>query len=185
MHVMIDIETMSTRTDAAVFQIGAMAFEFKSGGKVFNSKAFSSWVNLQSSIDAGLHIDPSTIAWWMQQDNNVRADAAVGMQYGPGLGVALKDLDEWVMKEFEVPWDVVEGVWAKPITFDLTILTTAYNRLGRDIPWNWRAGRDLRTLFHLAGGEPQMMFGGVAHSAVDDCEHQICQLQMALQQMGS
>lgn len=182
---MIDIETMSTRTDAAVFQIGAMGFEFASGGKVYNSKPFEAYISLQSSLDAGLHVDPATIAWWMQQDDGVRTDAAIGLQYGISLDDALSGLDEWMMQDFEIPWDTVEGIWAKPITFDLTILTSAYQKLGREVPWNWRNGRDLRTLFHLAGGEPQMMFDGRPHSAVDDCEHQICQLQMAVQQMGS
>ena len=186
MHVMIDIETMSTQANASIFQIGAMAFEFASGGKVYNSKGFQSWINLQSSLDAGLDINASTVAWWMTQDKNARMDASVGMQYGPSLSVALDGLDRWISDRFDGEnWETVEGIWAKPITFDITILTSAYQALGRETPWHWRSARDLRTLFHCAGGEPGMMFEGTPHNALDDCEHQICQLQMALQQMGA
>ena len=47
MDVMLDLETLGTRPDAAIIQIGAVLFEPRSGGMVLNGKAFSMHVLVQ------------------------------------------------------------------------------------------------------------------------------------------
>ena len=79
LEVMLDLETMSTSSSAAIVSIGAVKFDphGKIGdfGDPANAeyKPFYCTVELTSCIDAGLHVSGSTIEWWLKQEN----DAAV------------------------------------------------------------------------------------------------------------
>src|ERR1035437_5938474 len=62
-HIMLDLETMSTRANAAIVSIGAVKFTFESG----MTDEFLINVDPISCHKKGLHIDPSTIEWWKTQ----------------------------------------------------------------------------------------------------------------------
>src|SRR5690348_4173144 len=55
--VMVDIETLSTRYDAAILSIGAVAFDRKTG---ILGPQFLICIDPRSTQDAGLHIDAGT-----------------------------------------------------------------------------------------------------------------------------
>lgn len=186
MHVMMDLETLATSPDAAVFQIGAVAFELRSGGKVYNgAKAFNQWVSARSCQSIGMAVDPRTVAWWMDQVPDARIPAAKGMTEGVHIAEALNALEVWPLETFEVSWAAVEGVWAHPSVFDVPILSLAWSRFGQKPPWDRRRVYDTRTVYLLAGGQPEVESIGVSHDAVNDCERQICQLQKAMAVLGN
>ena len=62
-HVVLDLETLSTRSNAAIVSIGAVAIENLEVVDEF-------YVNVDPSTckEAGLHIDPLTVEWWAEQD---------------------------------------------------------------------------------------------------------------------
>lgn len=174
MHVMIDLETLSTRTDAAIVQIGAVLFEPVSGGKVRNDRPFNRHVLVQ---DGAGSIDNGTLAWWLQQPNARDMGKALEADAVP-LAQALQDLVEWPMKAMELEWSAIGGVWAKPADFDLAILKTAFARFGTTPPWDRRATRCARTLFEVSGGEPSIDWTGLRHhDAFDDALGQAMQVQ--------
>jgi exodeoxyribonuclease VIII len=123
---MIDLETLATRVDAAIIQIGVAAFNDK---EVVKSHL---WY-----VEPAGYVDPMTVSWWFDQIskgvlNPMRSDRAVP------LTDALKDLRSR-MKE-------VDTVWAHRSSFDIPILTLAYERSGVPLPWSHKMVRDTVTI---------------------------------------
>lgn len=168
---MLDLETLSTRTDAAIIQIAARAFDPQTGelGAVFDVYV----------RDSAGHVGVQTVAWWMQ-----RGAAAYNMGaklIGPDAESergALRLFTYWL--EAHAP--ACEALWSHGATFDIPLLAAAYGRHGLGVPWYYRAPRDTRTLYALApGGVPALPKDPAReHCAVYDCEYQISQVCAAL-----
>ncbi len=61
-HVMIDLETMGNKPGCAILSLGAVDFgQDKDKRWLMGDKTFYRELNLQSCIDAGLHIDTSCL----------------------------------------------------------------------------------------------------------------------------
>lgn len=177
MHVMLDLETLGVRPDAAIIQVGAVLFEAKSGGKILNGKGFNDHVLLQ---DGAGTVDHGTVAWWLLNRSSEAMGNALSTKANP-LNYVLEKFLMWPKDAADLSWDAIEGVWSKGADFDLPILQSAYARLGMIVPWNMRAGRCVRTLFALTGGEPEIDWTGMAqHDAFDDAVGQAMQVQKAM-----
>lgn len=177
MDIMIDLETLSTRPDAAIIQIGAVLFEPVSGGKILNDKGFNSYTLIQ---DGAGSIDNSTLAWWLQEKSAAKMGAELEHK-AVSLGEALKAFVEWPMNTKGIYWNDITGIWAKPADFDFPILRMAFNRFGLDAPWNRHATRCAKTLFHAVGKTPDIDWTGfIYHDALDDAIGQAMQVQKAM-----
>jgi len=62
-NIMVDLETMSTRSHAAICSIGAVKFE---GKEILDT--FYCTVDIKSCKDAGMHISKDTVKWWSEQN---------------------------------------------------------------------------------------------------------------------
>lgn len=177
MHVMIDLETLGTRPDAAIIQIGAVLFEPVSGGKILNGKGFNKHVLVQDGTGT---VDHGTIAFWLQEASAKKMGEALEKR-ADSLHEVLEAFTSWPELEADLDWKTVGGVWANPSDFDLPILKSAYARFGSDVPWDRRATRDARTLFELVGGRPEIDWTGMTpHDAFDDAVGQAMQVQKAI-----
>ena len=160
-HVMIDIETMGTKSFSSIISIGAVEFDIESGktGRVFYCN-----VDLQSCIDAGLVMDADTVIWWMKQSELARSKLIDGGALK--LKEALSRFSEFIKSD--------NKVWGNSARFDLGLLENAYSKLGMDVPWKFWNERDVRTLvsFHPDVNK-NLAFEGIQHDALDDCKHQI------------
>jgi len=136
-QVMIDIETMSTASDAAIISIGAV--KFNTMGEV--REAFSVNVSLQSSIDLGLRVDGATVYWWLVQSEAARLALT---ESKVSISAALVSLSNWLGKDSKHI-----KVWSNGADFDLPILTTAYKLADIKLPWAYRNTRCYRTLKSL------------------------------------
>lgn len=163
-HVMIDLETMSTEYNAAIVSVGGVAVK---NGEVL--RTFESTVTLQSSIDAGLHISASTIAWWMQQSDHARK----ALQGGTELRKVLESLNAWA-EPLKDP-----RVWGNGATFDNVILRNAYNVVGLEPFWKYKHDRCYRTFKDLVDPQRRLLprEGDTAHTALADAVDQMCHLQ--------
>ena len=187
-HVMLDLETLSLRSDACIVQIAAVAFDIETGEL---GPRFNAYVNESCLVGAKVgHIDVSTVGFWMRQ------------KFAPTLGASITDEDEQrnlydALGEFD-QWfanlaedtceagasSVVEtaeeiSLWSHGAGFDIPILAEAYNRaLIGEVPWHYRAPRDTRTLFAVApGGMPKPPKAEAReHDAQYDCEYQLTQV---------
>ncbi len=177
MHVMIDVETLGTRTDAAIMQIGAVFFEPVSGGKILNGdKAFNRFITFQDGVGS---IDHGTLCFWLQEKSAARLGENL-QKNSMTLAEALQEFMQWP-KTIDMTWENIQGVWAKPANFDLSIITSAFAKFGMQPPWDHRKTRCARTLFEITGGEPEIDWTGfVHHDALDDAVGQAMQVQKAI-----
>ena len=177
MDVMIDLETLGTRPDAAIIQIGAVLFEPLFGGKILNGKGFNRHVLVQ---DGGGTIDHGTVCFWLAEKSAAKMAEELSTK-ADFLGHVLQAFVDWPVKAHDLSWEAITGVWASPSDFDIPIMKSAFARTGMSVPWDRRATRDARTLFNLVGGRPEIDWAGfVAHDAYDDAVGQAMQVQKAM-----
>ncbi|MCW5720751.1 MAG: 3'-5' exoribonuclease [Devosia sp.] len=154
MDISIDIETLGTRPGSVILSVGAVAFDRTEG---LIGQSYYSAINLNDSLGAGMAIDGPTLLWWLDQEDAARREAFAGHQ-------ALTDV-LFALRKFVTDVDP-EFIWAKPPSFDITLLEYAYAAVNIPVPWQHRQPRDCRTLFHLTGAvQPEF---GTAHHALDD-----------------
>lgn len=179
-QIMIDLETMSTSPNAAIIQLGAVAFDLTAPiADTFDpATMFERTVALTSSLLAGGQVDPDTVAWWRRQA--LEAQAAVTL-HGEPLAIVLKEFTAW--------YDAlgkVEGVYAHGAAFDVPVLDSAYRALGLTVPWRYTAVRDTRTLYALATDLAgwQRPRRTTAHTALADAVAQAEDVQSAYQALA-
>lgn len=136
-NVMVDIETLGTKSTSVVLSIGAVEFDERQLGREFYRR-----VNIDSCIKHGLTVDGRTIEWWMDQSEEARTM----FQYASiDLATALREFSETFSFEGEV--------WANGVSFDMPILENAFHAVGLPIPWLYYNVRDYRTVKYLAPRE--------------------------------
>jgi hypothetical protein len=143
MEVMLDLETLGTTPGSVILSIGAAAFDLYKG---FQGRTFHAHLVLQTQLDIGMSVSGPTIQWWLGQEEMARHAQTTAKRIQPFE--ALDALGLW-LKSTRVRDD--EGIWAHGLNFDLPIIEALYFRLNIAPPWSYRAGRDTRTLFGLAG----------------------------------
>lgn len=158
--VMLDLETMGNSSNSAIIAVGAVKFDIALG--VYES--FYHVVDLQSSVNIGLEIDPSTVMWWMKQSDQARAAFD---RKGDTIDVVLQRFSEWLGPDAEV--------WGNGASFDNAILSTAYRKLGEEQPWKFWNDRCYRTVKALNPGI-KMARSGTYHNALDDATSQALHL---------
>lgn len=165
MKIMLDLETLSTRSNAAVVAIGAAAFD-RTGVSEYQ---FYRVITPRSAEKAGLHISSDTFAWWCAQSDTARslfADKAA-----IALPEALHEFSAWCNKV------KVDEMWGNGSDFDNVILSSAYEAVEAWRPWKHDQNRCYRTLKAMVSPEVQNAlwnkhFVGVHHHALDDAVRQ-------------
>ncbi len=80
-HIMVDLETMGKKHNAPIVAIGAVVFDPATGSI---GESFYKVVCLESSVNWGAVIDPSTVIWWLKQSSEARSaivnDDAIPLQ---------------------------------------------------------------------------------------------------------
>lgn len=170
-HVMVDLETMGKKHNAPIVAIGAVVFDPATGSI---GESFYKVVCLESSVNWGAVIDPSTVIWWLKQSSEARSaivnDDAIPLQD------ALLQFREFVS-------DNVAGgskkaqVWGNGASFDNSILRSSYDCIAEDYPWEYWNDRDVRTMVELGQAisfapKTTIPFEGARHNALADAIHQ-------------
>ncbi len=178
MHIMLDIETLSTDPHAVVLSIGAVAFSVQDG------LAPIQFYGVASLDDqSGRTINPDTVSWWMQQ---VRENPDAGDVFdGPREPVSsvIERLTQFITR-FLTPDG---GVWANGPDFDCVILRTLYEELGIKLPWRHSQHRCVRTMKSLARSlnmEVVVAENMCAHNALADAEYQARYIIALLRDFG-
>lgn len=169
-HVMVDLETMGKKHNAPIVAIGAVVFDPATGSI---GESFYKVVCLESSVNWGAVIDPSTVIWWLKQSSEARS-AIVNDDAIPLLDALLQ------FREF-VSDNVAGGskkaqVWGNGASFDNSILRSSYDCIAEDYPWEYWNDRDVRTMVELGqaiGFDPKttIPFEGDRHNALADAIH--------------
>lgn len=160
--LMIDLETLDTKTSAVILQIGWCFFDRNNPAR---KKFTRGWFpNTQEQIDMGFTVSSNTMNWWIQNMD----------MYKIQLEAQRLDLHTVVDQMHNIYGGAASystQVWAKGTTFDIPILSKIF-----EPPWQYRHIQDLRTLKlitpHKFDKENHQL-----HEAVADATHQAEEVQ--------
>ena len=166
--IMLDIETLSTKTNATILSIAAIKFNELTNVNEANNETFQVLVDLDSQPDRD--ITDSTVTWWAQQDPAVQA--LVFAEEGRlTLTDALLALSKFACHS--------NRIWVQGPAFDIPILEHAYQQCQLPPPWQYWQVRDSRTLLDLV----EISLPSPNHNALEDCSRQIKGVKLALKQL--
>jgi hypothetical protein len=163
-HIMVDLETLSTRCNAAIIAIGAVKFDEDKG---VYAKFYQAVTPLEVN-DPDFHVSSDTLNWWSKQSEEARA--VFTDPNAVNIWVALKAFSDWVEKDTDKK-DV--RLWGNGASFDNAILSTAYVLSGwMKQPWEFWNDRCYRTIKNVAVKQVPLERIGTYHNALNDAESQ-------------
>lgn len=167
-HVMVDLETMGNKPNAAITAIGAVAYSTIKNKQIGE---FYKLVCLEDSVEEGLSMDADTVLWWLSQGEAARAMYGEEKQkHKVKLKDALDELQHWYFC-FEAYSEKVL-TWGNGVGFDNTILRNAYDKTKMPCPFPFYNDRCYRTLKSLHPSI-ELKRVGVLHNALDDAKSQM------------
>lgn len=173
-HIVLDLEALSTKPNAAVIAIGAVAVS--ETGLIVGEFHIA----IDGYNQPGRDIDAATLAWWDEQTPEAKAASLQATDHVSAT-VAMCKFSAWVL-ELADPTTV--KMWGNGSSFDCTILSSLYaqcHELGYPQPWAWWNDRDMRTLVDAFPTAKQVGdFVGIKHHALHDARHEAKQLAKAL-----
>ena len=160
-HVMLDLETLGTVSDACIMSIGAVKFDLESDK--IDDLGFYASVSVDSNLELKRRIQEDTLIWWMNQGESAKGVFNESKQH---LRTALTDFSDWV-------GDGEYQVWSNGADFDIPMLAHALTQCGIEIPWKFWNSNCFRTYKRLPGAKNvKLPFDGVKHNAMFDAIHQ-------------
>lgn len=161
-HVMVDLETLGTRPGDTILSIGAVKFDQDTG----LGETFYLTINPESSREAGMRAQKSTVEWWDKQSPEAKAAAFKGEF---SLEAALLKLTMWMPPLEEA------RVWGNGANFDNAMLAAAYRIKKLDMPWHYWNDRCYRTISSMFM-KTKVERVGTGHHALDDATTQALRL---------
>jgi len=163
--LMIDEETAGLPPTGALLSIGACFFDIE---KCEIGPTFVRTINLATAVRDGGTIDASTFIWWLGQSQAARDSVRFSAF---DIRSVLQEFSDFIAEHSR--WQDVRP-WGNSTTFDLTILSGAYQRAGMKTPWYFTNERDFRTVRNLY---PTVVYdpaekGDGAHNALEDAKFQ-------------
>lgn len=158
---MLDIEALGNTPGSVITSIGACEFNMRGVTSTFYRR-----IDVETCVDAGLHMDVATVLWWLEQGDAARKELT-----NPDclpLEGALREFSEWV----NMPdGSGVACMWGNGAAFDNVLLRSAYEATGITPPWSFRNDRCYRTMMSVAP-HVEMQREGVHHNALNDAVSQ-------------
>jgi hypothetical protein len=173
--LMIDLETLSTSTDASILTIGAVRFD-PFGDDVNNPTCnkFYVKIDLDSCDRLGLDTSEDTINWWAQQSKEAQEEA-----FDPEGRI---DIVDAMSQLYKFAWGA-KRVWSHGAAFDIVICETIFNKIQKAVPWQFWQVRCTRTLFDI-GIDPQRP-PVLKHHALEDAWNQAVGVQNVFNKLRS
>lgn len=154
-HVMLDIETLGQGPNAQITSIAAVEFDIETGA---TQRTFHEHINI-AKCKYGFDLEPDTILWWFKQSKAAQEAFLLGQKNSKPFSQVLTEFESWfrnlcyddslsnklcAQRKIQAVSDIC--IWGRGPRFDMGILTNAYNKLGRPIPWDFRNERCVRTI---------------------------------------
>lgn len=187
-HVMLDLETFGNKTNPAIIQIAAVAFNLD--GTLIENGEFNVLINPSSCVKRGLKVDQDTVTWWLKQDKSVVEKVfAKSIIDGSDLEDALGMFSMYLSNLRNKSDDGEIRVWGNGIYSDNKWLGSAYEACNMNDPIRHWQHSDVRTIvdlgINLLGKDikSETSFDGEKHNAIDDCKHQIKYLTQIIREI--
>lgn len=162
-HLMVDLETLSTEPNALVLSIGAVIFD---ENLIYDEFYCILNQTQQRRQSYKFHVSESTVQWWEKQNDEAKKLLTLSRESDVTPEKAKEVFNEFLQRNISFGENFM--VWANGADFDLPILKNLFNN---QVPWNYSNQRCYRTekrLFtHLPVG-----LQGVKHNALDDARYQ-------------
>lgn len=140
--VMVDIETLGTKSDSTIFQISAIAFDIKNGEHI---SKFNKIADISKNEGYEMSVDGGTLLWWLNTDKELLTKL---LNEGEGSSTdLLGEFYNWL-----VSIDLLGELylWGNGILFDNKMIQHQLESIGLKYPISYRNDRDVRTLVDLA-----------------------------------
>lgn len=169
-NIMLDIETLDTRTSAVVLSIGMCKFD------PVKQEITDRYYQVLSSIDQTemlRTVNGDTIEWWATQPEAARIVLDESREADEDTHVHLMRMGEWIGADAHV--------WGNGPSFDNAIVKSLFDTYGVPLPWPFKNDRCYRTLCALGqramtpmlyAKRPMPEPEGIAHNALDDAVYQ-------------
>ena len=145
-QVMLDLETLSAEPNAPIVQVGAVAFNIRTGeiGPSLKINVRPDFEKTPPSL--------STVRWWITKEEDARQSLGASIDTGLLPATMCAELTNWLNANAEIDFEL----WAMPPEFDVVILANTFRSVDWPLlPWRYNRTRCLRTLEALAGCGPQ------------------------------
>lgn len=158
-NCMIDLETLSTSYNAGILSIGAVKFDHSG-----ILDRFYASIKLKSTLKHGLDISQDTLNWWAEQRGDVISSI---FENADTLENTLDSFSDWYGTGSI-------DVWGNGADFDIVIMTSAYQKVDRKVPWHYRKINCYRTLKGLIDHDGALLpqKNEMSHNALADAEWQ-------------
>lgn len=163
---MLDVECAGTTRSAALMAIGAAFFDLHT---YEIGPTFIVPVHVATSVDIGMVIEPAAFIWWLRQSDEARAGVSYSLLE---IHTALDLLSAFCAENCRKQ-DV--RVWGNSSAFDMSIMNFAYDKCGREMPWNFGKESCFRTVRNMNSHieyDPAAR-ASTHHNALDDVVFQI------------
>jgi len=177
-NIVLDIETLSTKPNAAICSIGAVAIDIET---VTVRDTFYTNVDWKNSIRRyGRSADRRTQEWWKAQNQEIWEDMQQEQQSLPQMCTAFRTWCKKVKGK-----DGAISMWGNGAAFDNVIVASAFDACEIPAPWHFRYDRCYRTLKGLYPeiAEPELEEGAVKHHAMHDAMHEARHLCLIIKHM--
>jgi hypothetical protein len=171
MDVMLDLETLGTQPGCVILTLGAVKFDpyridLEPGPGLYIRP------DVDEQIAQGREVQEDTLAWWGQQNEEVREEA-LGTEGRVPVEQMYRELNRFLVG--------VNNIWAQGPVFDIAILENLYMQYGWPTPWQFWQISDCRTLFKVHG-DPRKKTD-LLHNALADCVSQAEAVQRVYHQL--
>lgn len=155
-HVMVDIETLSTRVAARVLQVAAVVFTSKG---IVDARSWS----LNQYQQPHRHIEISTLDFWLKTNPTRLAELTKGASQ---IEMVVEEFAKLNEKYSPTGW------WAHSPSFDMMILDDLFRGVKGKSPWTHRNCFDTRTLSLVSGKKMVKAEETLQHDALHDARAQ-------------
>jgi DNA polymerase III epsilon subunit-like protein len=168
MNLMIDLETLSTRSNAVIVSLGAVLF---TPDKIVSSHY--AVLDLEDQLENGRHVEAGTLKFWFSQKPEAQA---VFKEVQSEVRGSLLLFSEWIKAELDKA--KFDGnnltVWSNGAAFDIPMIEDLFKDYKIKLPWKFRNARCFRTYDALTKCKSLMTEAdtGVAHNALSDATWQ-------------
>lgn len=176
-NFMVDLETLSTESNALILTIGCVPFGLDGSLIVDKDLYFYNRVELSSynEIMDDFHMDFNTLLWWLDQEAEPLSEA---FKTGPRKPIedVMASFALWIIQICNYCRSTEIAMWSHGKDFDCVVLQNAFKVFGIPCPWKYWDTRDTRTIYSLAGVDTRnikMPEGFKSHNAIGDCLKQI------------
>jgi len=161
-NIMLDIETLGTRSTSCILSIGAVYFDEHNLGETFYRN-----IDIKRQEKLGFTKDESTLNFWMKQEKEVFDSLLVDRV---SIEDALIKFTSFINNKRTIK------VWGCGSPFDNVIVRNAYEVTDIEVPWMWWNDRCFRTMKNIFKNVFYKSENELKHNALYDAIDQAKQL---------